>query len=213
MKILKHLSIWVAVSILAHLILFRFLRFESTQVEEGQQKYEVRLVYYTPAPVAEPKKVKPKLKKREEKPAPRVREEKKEEKEVSVQDVEGEVEKPVEQGEEEVRNELSVQTVLTPVESSPSRDLLEVVEGLRKSIMEHQVYPPSARKRSLQGIVILWLELDASGNLVELRVIRSSGHPILDRAAQALVKKVVPYKHGTGNSVSVEIPIKYSLVP
>ena len=56
------------------------------------------------------------------------------------------------------------------------------------------------------------IELDQEGNLMELRVTRSSGHKVLDNAAVSLVKKVVPFKHGAGRAIAIEIPINYSLL-
>ena len=47
---------------------------------------------------------------------------------------------------------------------------------------------------------------------MELQVVRSSGHKMLDKAALLLVKKVLPFEHNTGESINIEIPIKYSLV-
>jgi TonB family protein len=91
-------------------------------------------------------------------------------------------------------------------------DVTPVIEGLKKRIEEARTYPYVARKRGLQGVVRLALRLDERGNLIELEVTESSGYGVLDNAATQLVEKVVPYPHGLGIPLSVDIPIRYSLV-
>lgn len=91
-------------------------------------------------------------------------------------------------------------------------DVTPVMEGLRRRIEEALAYPYAARKRGLQGVVSLTLRLDERGNLIGLEVKESSGYAVLDDAATRLVEKVVPYPHGLGTPLSVDIPIRYSLV-
>lgn len=71
-------------------------------------------------------------------------------------------------------------------------------------------YPYEARKRRVQGTVILEAVFSASGQLVSLETKESSGSPILDKAAK---------EHGTQNFYSttgqaerVLIPVEYRLV-
>ena len=45
------------------------------------------------------------------------------------------------------------------------------------------LYPPAARQRGLEGVVLLSLELSATGKVTAVTVLTSSGHPILDAAA------------------------------
>jgi protein TonB len=87
-----------------------------------------------------------------------------------------------------------------------------LIGELRSKIIEKQVYPYAARKKGAQGVVFVQLLLDEKGNLMEIRVTQSSGHKMLDKAALMLVKKVLPFEHNTGESINIEIPIKYSLV-
>lgn len=44
-------------------------------------------------------------------------------------------------------------------------------------------YPRSARRMGIEGEVLLWVQVDAKGEVHELGIEQSSGHPILDRAA------------------------------
>jgi TonB family protein len=49
-------------------------------------------------------------------------------------------------------------------------------------------YPLLARQQGWEGTVTLRLEMLADGTMGEVRIARSSGHPILDTAAQAAAK-------------------------
>jgi len=51
------------------------------------------------------------------------------------------------------------------------------------------VYPSSARRRGLEGVVVLWVRVSAAGELLDLGIEQSSGHPILDEAALRAVRK------------------------
>lgn len=53
-------------------------------------------------------------------------------------------------------------------------------------------YPDGARGR-LYGSLVLTVSIKADGNLDSVEVRRSSGHPILDRAAERIVKMASPY--------------------
>lgn len=109
----------------------------------------------------------------------------------------------------------------TPQASAPGQERLlqedipdfsRVFDGLRERIVQKRVYPPVAQKRGYEGTVVVLITLDAGGNLSDLVVSRSSGYSVLDKAAVALIKRVLPYEHNTGKSISVEIPITYELV-
>ena len=255
----NRLFVWIAVSMLVHLMAFWFLRFDSAPVAVEQEKYEVRIVYVTPAasePAVAQSKEKKRVKKKEKTQEAISTEEKREEKREVVQHItEPETEKALEPTEELTEQEPEPETEIAgaPPEESPEQEpeqkapagpepgpepvqemqearteppvlqeepgktqvsaLSLVIEELRRKIMEHQIYPAVARKRGYQGIVFVMIELDPAGNLVSIDVSQSSGYRVLDRAAESLVKKVVPYSHGTGRSITIEIPIKYSLLP
>ena len=122
---------------------------------------------------------------------------------------ESEPEEVPEYAEEEAAEEV---IEVPPVAKEPAVDFSSVIHGIRKKLIQKKIYPYAARKKGIQGIVFILLKLDEQGYLIELRVTQSSGYKILDKAAVSLIKKVVPYEHGTGQPISIEIPIKYSLL-
>ncbi len=54
-------------------------------------------------------------------------------------------------------------------------------------------YPDEARKRNLSGSLILEVALLPDGEIKGIRVIRSSGHKILDDAAERIVRLAAPF--------------------
>jgi protein TonB len=253
-KRFNRLSVWIAVSLGVHLLLFRYLRIEPVQVNREESFYEVRLLYDSPAaevPKAAPEKVIQRERKKEIKSVPTVRERRDERPEKSPA-AEERIEPVLEERtgprpEERIQprpEELSRQKTafaeaaqkreeprvrqeqgnaparapaLPAAENSaptgPEPDISAAVRELRNLLIKHQVYPALARRRGWQGTVLLRLVLDPAGGLVSLTVEKTSGYEVLDRAAQELVKKTLPFSHGTGGSFAVEIPIRYSLAP
>lgn len=87
----------------------------------------------------------------------------------------------------------------------------ELLEALRARIIDNIRYPPQARSRGWKGTVLLLASLDAQGRLQELTVQKSSGHSVLDQAAAALVRRVIPIGNPLGRPLAIEIPIVYEL--
>lgn len=55
-------------------------------------------------------------------------------------------------------------------------------------------YPEEARKKHLYGDLVLRVVLDAEGNLQDLTIMQSSGHPVLDTAALNIVRGAAPFE-------------------
>lgn len=75
-------------------------------------------------------------------------------------------------------------------------------------------YPRLARKRGWEGTVLLEVEVLLSGNVGTIIVARSSGHRVLDRAAQKAVETwrfSVNRTDGSGVTAMVEIPVTFTL--
>ncbi len=199
-------------SLLVHFVLLRFIVFDRSSETESERSYEVTLKYYKPPAekTGQPKK--------------RILKRKKEPLKLPPKDVDLPVEQPVPDDLEVLGDEDFMETeaeeagnaeVMQPVQQERPAETdsmyVESIAGLRKKILERKIYPQAARRRNIEGVVLIFLELDRTGELVEIEVIRSSGSKILDNAAISLIKKVVPYKHGLEGALSVEIPIRYSL--
>ena len=74
-------------------------------------------------------------------------------------------------------------------------------------------YPYVARRRGLEGIVLLRVQLLATGTVGEVEIINSSGHSALDNAAIRAVKKwtAMPIRNGTQASHWANVPVNFRL--
>jgi TonB family protein len=75
-------------------------------------------------------------------------------------------------------------------------------------------YPPLARLRGYQGVVILFVEVLADGRVGQMGIRRSAGHEILDRAALEAVRtwRFEPGRRaGQAVTMSVEVPVRFVL--
>jgi len=75
-------------------------------------------------------------------------------------------------------------------------------------------YPGTARRRGYQGTTILEVLVDKNGKVGDLKIFKSSGHPILDRTALASVKNW-SFEPGMRGDEKVEmwvkVPIQFQL--
>ncbi len=87
-----------------------------------------------------------------------------------------------------------------------------LVDGLQRYFH----YPPLARERGWQGKVVLSLRIDGNGKISRLKVARSSGYPVLDRAALHSLEQVRRLPQAAawldGRDVVMELPVRYQLV-
>lgn len=79
----------------------------------------------------------------------------------------------------------------------------------------HPAYPEEARAAKQQGVVMLKVNVDATGHVVSVRVTQSSGFPILDERARSTVAEKWVFKPamagGTAVASEIVIPIRFTL--
>jgi protein TonB len=84
-----------------------------------------------------------------------------------------------------------------------------------KRIQDNFVYPSEARKKRLQGLVSLSLQINSTGELMEAKIIQSSGSKILDENATGIIKRVSPFPPFPPDieerELRINIPIAYKL--
>ena len=75
-------------------------------------------------------------------------------------------------------------------------------------------YPRLARRRNLEGVVFLDVLIDVSGRVADIRLFSSSGHSVLDRAAQKAVRRWL-FTPGTiggkQHEMWVKVPVRFQL--
>lgn len=80
--------------------------------------------------------------------------------------------------------------------------------GLFEAIEKVKKYPRLARERGMEGVVRIRFRLDRSGGIENIKVVKSSGHEILDRASISAVYRAVPMPYVNG---WVDMPMKFVL--
>lgn len=75
----------------------------------------------------------------------------------------------------------------------PSQAEITWQKSLMFHLKRHKRYPVEARSRRVQGVTQVEFEIDAGGHLVEARVVKSSGSPLLDEEALAILKRASPF--------------------
>ncbi len=87
--------------------------------------------------------------------------------------------------------------------------------ALQDALLPHFDYPPLARRRGWQGRVNVGLHVAADGDLTRIRLVKSSGHALLDRAAVRNVTELRSIPHAArwleGNGMDLVLPVRYQL--
>ena len=81
-------------------------------------------------------------------------------------------------------------------------------------IQNEPAYPIVARRRGLQGVVVIAIEVAVDGAPVSINLQRSSGHPVLDSAALNAVRtwRFAPARRaGQAVRATLEVPIRFRL--
>ncbi|CVK19274.1 TonB family protein [Sporomusa sphaeroides] len=90
-------------------------------------------------------------------------------------------------------------------------ELDSIINAFLQQIEKRKDYPYMARRRGQVGTVTVAVRLNEVGELASVQVLRSSGVAALDEAALALVRKVCPFTHNTGQMIAMNIPIDYQI--
>jgi len=82
-------------------------------------------------------------------------------------------------------------------------------------VQEYKVYPEEARRRRDEAVVTVKFTMDRGGRVIYVRVLDSSGNPVLDQAAMDAVKRAsplpVPPPGIPGSPIAVVLPIAFRL--
>jgi protein TonB len=95
--------------------------------------------------------------------------------------------------------------------TTTSTQKLMTLSLLVGKINKSKIYPRAARKKKMEGRVIILLHLNLKGEPLNIIIEQSSGYPLLDRSAIKSIKKVMPFPHNTGKEIKIKIPIHYKL--
>jgi TonB family protein len=84
----------------------------------------------------------------------------------------------------------------------------ERVEEIRRRLQAALVYPPIARKRGLEGVTRIRFTIGPSGLAEDVETTRSSGHAILDHAAERCARDAGRLPRVLGR---LDVPIRFAM--
>jgi protein TonB len=99
--------------------------------------------------------------------------------------------------------------------SGPGSALQGYLREIRRLLEKHKDYPQMARRRNIQGVAVVVFTIAPGGQIVAARVSRSSGHDLLDEAAQHTIRRVGRFPPFPGElnrqQLAVEVPLVFRL--
>lgn len=104
-----------------------------------------------------------------------------------------------------------------PSEGNAAEARRQIEEWQRKifaQIVRHKRYPEEARARRLTGETLLAFSLDRQGQVSNLRVLQSSGSPVLDKAAMVVLERANPLPrppaHLSDRALDLTLPMRFA---
>ncbi len=88
----------------------------------------------------------------------------------------------------------------------------QLIGHVQRELARHFSYPPRARRRGWQGTVVLGFNIESSGTIKDIRVAKSSGFTILDRAATASLYKVARVEAAQFAVWQQEMPLQLPVI-
>lgn len=84
---------------------------------------------------------------------------------------------------------------------------------IRAKLNRLKKYPPAAASQKISGVVTVNFTVNRQGAVISSRMVKSSGHPVLDQEAMALLKRCSPFppmpKDLSQNSLNLTVPISF----
>lgn len=89
------------------------------------------------------------------------------------------------------------------------------IDTLRGWLSDNKQYPKQAQRRGDEGVVRIYFVVDREGNILEYRILESSGIALLDREVEALLDRAQPLPAMPDdlrrNRIELTVPIEFSL--
>jgi protein TonB len=87
--------------------------------------------------------------------------------------------------------------------------------AVQRRLERNKKYPPMARNNRIQGIVYVTFTINKSGQVVNSHIVNSSGYPVLDDEAMALLRRVNPLPsipdEVRANVVTLTAPLQFRM--
>ena len=89
------------------------------------------------------------------------------------------------------QTEQSLQDTITLDTTDPRYE--SYAQIIKQAIMSSWIYPEEARKKRIEGTLVSTFSIDSSGNLLTIKNDITSGHSILNEAAQNAIRTAAPF--------------------
>jgi protein TonB len=97
----------------------------------------------------------------------------------------------------------------------PALNRARIIARLREDLAQHFYYPPLARRRNMQGTVLLAFDVTNEGRIERVGIRKSSGYAILDLAAREAMQRLARLDWLAGklnrDRMNIELPVIYKL--
>ncbi|PGH57205.1 hypothetical protein CRT60_12085 [Azospirillum palustre] len=95
------------------------------------------------------------------------------------------------------------------------REAADYFGAIQARLARHKVYPPAARQRRQEGIVLVRFTIVADGTITGWAVVEGSGHGILDQAAEEMIRRAsplppIPVEMGR-TRIDITLPVRFAL--
>lgn len=87
-----------------------------------------------------------------------------------------------------------------------------LLEKIYAAILKHKSYPRQAVRMKMEGEVVLEFGLKSDGELSWVKVVRGSGHDLLDGHAMNVLRKAAADFPPPNRRIKVQVPIAYELL-
>lgn len=105
--------------------------------------------------------------------------------------------------------ETSIRETPTPtIGTGSEQNRSHILAGLRRDFDKHFHYPRLARKRGWEGEVVIGFIVNPAGRIDEARILRSSGHTVLDKAA---IQSFLKVKRLSADLLPGDLPLNLEL--
>lgn len=99
--------------------------------------------------------------------------------------------------------------------NNPAMNRARILQQVRRDLAQYFYYPPLARRKGMQGTVLLGFGISGQGAIHNIHVVKSSGYAILDLAAQDAMQRLETLSWYTaamhGMNMDLELPIIFRL--
>ncbi|BBK38581.1 hypothetical protein STAQ_36590 [Allostella sp. ATCC 35155] len=102
-----------------------------------------------------------------------------------------------------------------PRPARPSGPSQSYLAALRAQLERHKTYPPVAQRRRMEGTATVRFAIARDGRILSHRLVRSSGHSLLDREVEELLQRASPLPalpaDVDGDQLEIVVPISFYL--